>query len=123
MFHYDNDSFRFTVRDNEGGWIGTPTFNLLMDPDVVVSIAEIKESNAVKLFPNPASDQVDISFTGVTASEALISILNVKGQVLDTVLIRSLYEVGPCRAYALVFHRTCTIIKNINARPASWTSA
>ncbi len=78
----DNDTFRFTVRDNEGGWIGTPTFNLLIDPDVVVSIAEIQESNSVKLFPNPASDQVEISFSDVNATETILSILNVKGQVL-----------------------------------------
>ncbi len=46
------DSFLFTVKDGEGGWIDLTTFHIIVDNEVVLSVEEFSKTNA-KLFPNP----------------------------------------------------------------------
>ena len=79
----DTDAFRFTVRDNEGGWIGTPSFNILIDPDAIVAVQEIEEDQRITLFPNPTTDKVQIRFDEMASTRAQISLLSVKGQLLQ----------------------------------------
>ncbi len=92
FFHYDHDgspepedSFYFTVHDGSGGWIGITKFTIVMDEDApVLSVKDINTKNAFTLFPNPASNFVQLQFEKPLRSEAVIEMFNVAGQRLLT---------------------------------------
>ena len=80
------DDFTFAVTDGEGGWFGTPKFNIKMDADVISSNQEISEiANEVYLFPNPAKDILNIHFKNPIEKELNLIITNVQGQMLRNV--------------------------------------
>ncbi|KXK38878.1 MAG: T9SS type A sorting domain-containing protein [Saprospiraceae bacterium] len=60
------DAFKFTVRDNNGGWIGITTFNI--DIQQVVSTEDAVFPTII-VYPNPASDIIHIQ----TASDVTIT--------------------------------------------------
>jgi len=73
------DTFTFTVSDGEGGWLGTPTYNIVIDVDAIVSTSETAADQQITLSPNPAMDQVQIQFN--TAMNNLqLTIYNIQGQ-------------------------------------------
>ena len=47
------DGFTFAVEDGEGGWFGTPRFEIEIDPTVVVSTTELERAYEFSIFPNP----------------------------------------------------------------------
>src|SRR5690606_15354549 len=56
------DNFTFAVTNGEGGWFGTPQFNIIMDEDLVVGVGSLEAENAITLFPNPANQHLNIQF-------------------------------------------------------------
>ncbi|MEM9920278.1 MAG: reprolysin-like metallopeptidase [Bacteroidota bacterium] len=76
------DAFTFTVKDNEGGWFGTPEFIIAIDEDAIVSTNEIEKANQFQLFPNPARDVLNVEFAEIPSKRMAISVFNVQGQLL-----------------------------------------
>ncbi len=81
------DGFTFTVSDGEGGWFGTPKFNIKIDNGATVSVAD-RLLQQISLFPNPADDRVELLLPGLSESLDL-RIINLQGQVLDQ------FEIAP----------------------------
>lgn len=55
------DYFTFSVNDGEGGYTGTPRFNIKMDEDAMIGAADGQvEAGELFLYPNPATDEVNI---------------------------------------------------------------
>ena len=76
------DLFTFTVSDGTGGWLGTPVYNIVISEDAIVSTSETEADQSIGLFPNPASDQVNISFKSPMQNVNL-SIYNIQGQKIQ----------------------------------------
>ena len=75
------DYFTFSVNDGEGGYTGTPRFNIKMDagaePSGANSPVELEE---VYLFPNPATDEVNIVFGTNAGVPVAVTLMDVQGQ-------------------------------------------
>ncbi|MCD4734404.1 MAG: hypothetical protein K8R53_00025 [Bacteroidales bacterium] len=65
-------------------------FFLMMDPDE--DIEEITQPNAVKIYPNPSSDNINIEFEIDQTSEVTIDLLNKYGSTIENI---SKEEYGP----------------------------
>ena len=81
------DSFTFTLDDQEGGWFGTPSFNIVIDEDATVHTIDVKLEKNISLYPNPTKDMLYIALQNPMREALLISVYNVQGQlVLEDVL-------------------------------------
>jgi subtilisin-like proprotein convertase family protein len=72
------DFFRFTVSDGVGGYYGTPVF--LIQP--LVSTSTLTDVPEIKVFPNPATDQVWISSDRYLLTDMTIVLSDAAGRVL-----------------------------------------
>ncbi len=77
------DFFTFTLTDGQGGLFGTPRFNIVIDENAVTDVDEIPFSNEITLYPNPASDRLNIGFQTPLSSEANIVISDVQGRLIS----------------------------------------
>ncbi len=77
------DGFTFAVEDGEGGWFGTPLFEITIDENAPVSTEDLEESNAFEVFPNPAKDRLNIQFTQSINGRLDVRVTNVQGQLLQ----------------------------------------
>jgi hypothetical protein len=78
------DGFTYTVLDGKGGWLAIPQFNIVIDPNAVVSTKAPEIDREILLFPNPAADQVNLKF-GIDFGHSLqVSVVNAQGQTLQT---------------------------------------
>ena len=77
------DNFTFAVENGEGGWFGTPQFNIKMDEDVMVSIENIEKENEVFLFPNPANNILNARFKNPVEGKLNVFISNVQGSIIS----------------------------------------
>lgn len=75
------DDFVFTISDTDGGWYGTPTFNIVIDENAAVDTEEIEASIPVEVFPNPATDEINLRL-GTSMADVNILIYNLQGQKL-----------------------------------------
>ncbi len=82
------DSFTFVVDDSEGGLIATPQFNIIIDPDVVISTEDLVEQNEISIFPNPANDLINIGFTKPVNEEIIVQIFSVQGKLLAEKMVK-----------------------------------
>jgi hypothetical protein len=80
-----DDSFTFVVRDGDGGFLGTPRFNFIIDPGAIVNTTDFDLISTTILYPNPAKDLVNIEFQETLNTHLEVSILNVQGQILNIV--------------------------------------
>ena len=62
--------------------MGTPVYNIVISEDAIVSTSETEADQSIGLFPNPASDQVNISFKSPMQNVNL-SIYNIQGQKIQ----------------------------------------
>ncbi|MCB0589308.1 MAG: T9SS type A sorting domain-containing protein, partial [Phaeodactylibacter sp.] len=69
--------------DGQGGFIPTQTFHITIDENAVVGTDEPEAGNALRLFPNPARDQVTIGFRQAIGGEMTVRLLNLQGQVVQ----------------------------------------
>ena len=78
----DTDEFYFIVEDGTGGWLGTPKFTLIVDETVATN--DIDLSTTVDLFPNPAQDEINVSFAQPLTGNVTLSISDLQGRLLST---------------------------------------
>ncbi len=83
----ETDSFTFTVEDGEGGWFGTPAFEIVVDPDVIISTEELENKYEFSVFPNPAQNQLNLQFENPINESVEIYITNVQGQLLQSLVL------------------------------------
>jgi hypothetical protein len=69
------------VEDGEGGWLGTPKHNIRMDPDAPDATDEETFANSILLFPNPATNLLNIAFQQPLGSDGNIFITDIHGRV------------------------------------------
>ncbi|RMG80810.1 MAG: T9SS C-terminal target domain-containing protein, partial [Bacteroidetes bacterium] len=77
------DGFTFIVRDGNGGFLGTPRFQFIIDPDAPVGTTETEVSNAFRLYPNPARDFILLEWNETINESLDVSVFNVHGQLLS----------------------------------------
>lgn len=78
---YTADGFRFTVTDGEGGYFGTPRFNIQHTP---VGAGEPDQAAFdFRLFPNPALDQVWVATDAPAREQVRVALLNSAGQLVQ----------------------------------------
>lgn len=77
------DDFTFTVIDGDGGWLGTPTFNIIIDEDAV-AVEEIGDAKAITIYPNPTKGLFNIEFNELLFRRNVeVEIYNVQGQLMN----------------------------------------
>jgi subtilisin-like proprotein convertase family protein len=78
------DYFTFAVNDGNGGYFGTPRFNIKIDANAdPTGVNDLADGNEISLFPNPASNQVSIGFKKAIQGKLTVSILNAQGQAMQ----------------------------------------
>ena len=78
----DYDFFTFTLTDGGGGLLGTPKFNIVITDDAVLDAGEELRDNQMYLYPNPATDQLNIRFSQSIGGDATVLISDVQGRLL-----------------------------------------
>ena len=86
------DGFTFAVEDGEGGWFGTPRFEIEIDPDLMIGTEDLTDANAFDLFPNPAQDLLNIRFNHPIDSQLEVYVTNIHGQVLQSRIFDNVIE-------------------------------
>jgi len=72
---------RFTATSDQGNVIWLDNINLMQNP--ATGITSVKNTeNAFEVFPNPASNEVNVSITSANAGSSQINITNALGQVV-----------------------------------------
>ena len=74
------DEFKFTVINKNGGWFGVPVFKVNITQTTHIN-PETKTFQ-VKIYPNPASDQVSLEFTNAYSPDIEITLFSIQGQEL-----------------------------------------
>jgi len=77
----EEDQFFFIIRHDEGGFIGTQTFEIRTDEDFVSSVADIDRSLITALFPNPTDRQINIELN-TQVLQPMVHIYNTTGQLV-----------------------------------------
>ena len=70
------------MTDGEGGFIGTPQFNIELDPDAIVNVNELLQDDQIKVFPNPNDGNFNILFEKSVWENLDLKIYNVHGQLI-----------------------------------------
>ncbi|HFA50885.1 MAG TPA: T9SS type A sorting domain-containing protein [Bacteroidetes bacterium] len=78
------DFFTFTITDGQGGLLGTPRFNIVIDENAVTGTDEAALANKMLLFPNPASSLLNVNFQLPLTSGASVFVTDVRGQLVAT---------------------------------------
>jgi subtilisin-like proprotein convertase family protein len=78
----ETDGFTFIVEDPEGGWIPTQTFSIQIDEDATVSTFDQQLDETLKVFPNPASDLLNIAFGQAVEGPVTLRLVSLQGQTL-----------------------------------------
>ncbi|MFK7771244.1 MAG: reprolysin-like metallopeptidase, partial [Saprospiraceae bacterium] len=76
------DSFTFTVNDGEGGFFGTPQFDIEIDPNAVVNVNELLQDDKIRIFPNPNDGNFNILFEKPIWENLDLKMYNVHGQLI-----------------------------------------
>ncbi len=77
------DFFTFVVEDGTGGWTGTPRFNIVIDENAITSTDEPEFANGILLFPNPASNLLNVTFHQPLNSESLVAVSDLQGRLVS----------------------------------------
>jgi subtilisin-like proprotein convertase family protein len=80
------DYFLFVVTDNEGGFVGTPRFNIrITDVTGTRDLADLSQNFG--LYPNPAEGLVWVGLDQLAASDYQVGLFNITGQrVYESIL-------------------------------------
>lgn len=74
------DFFSFVVKDGKGGFIPINRFNIEIDQST--GLGEVPLPFAVKLYPNPTKDVVNLEFEQNLPAEGVLRVFNLQGQLL-----------------------------------------
>ena len=64
----------------------TPIVRLSFDPAFNIGLEELSNLTALSVFPNPASDEVNVSFNVTDASDVKVEVLDITGKTIETVV-------------------------------------
>lgn len=64
----------------------TPIVRLSFDPAYNIGLDELSSLTGLNVFPNPASDEVNVSFNINDASDVTVEVLDLTGKVMETVV-------------------------------------
>ncbi len=78
----ETDAFTFTVSDGTGGWLGTPVYDIIISNGAIVNTSEEVADQTIGLYPNPASDLVNITFKA-PLEKVQLRIYNIQGQKIQ----------------------------------------
>ncbi|MCD6012568.1 MAG: repeat protein [Flavipsychrobacter sp.] len=84
-----SDSNYYLVLGNKKGGLELFRRRIYFPVDEKTGVEDIEEHTTILVYPNPASDMVNISWSGVLQPEVRISVMNITGQVLQTATIPS----------------------------------
>lgn len=76
------DYFTFIVEDGTGGWLGTPRFNIVIDENALTGVSEEPFENAILLYPNPASQVLNVAFQRPLPEDGVVFVSNLQGRQL-----------------------------------------
>jgi hypothetical protein len=79
------DAFTFAVQDTEGGFYGSPTFKISIDPNAPVLGVDEKDTALEKnlsIYPNPTTGDVTIEFRSIATGNIVVQVFNPQGQLL-----------------------------------------
>jgi hypothetical protein len=78
------DSFTFVVSDGNGGFLGTPTFNIeiLDDAGCLTSVNDLNVDADISLYPNPAKEMVFVEFKQAIIGQMTANVIDVRGRTL-----------------------------------------
>ncbi len=74
------DDFTFTISNEEGGWLATPQFNIVIDPDASVGVTDPKWAAEINVFPNPATNELNVDLGFSVNEPVVLSLSNMQGQ-------------------------------------------
>jgi hypothetical protein len=89
VYTHDNgeteaDGFYFTVVDGEGGWIDQKWFEIFIDTGSSTAVEDLQSSNnQLSVFPNPASQSVNILFETEQAEKMSIQLYDMQGKLIS----------------------------------------
>ena len=75
-----SDFFTFTVENQLGGWLGTPTFNVNIE--LTTDLENNLKNLSLNLYPNPAKENVWLEIEGNYNQDLAISLFTIQGQKL-----------------------------------------
>lgn len=84
-FSAQEDYFRFTVTDGEGGFLGTPAF--IIQPQGVGTGEPGQQLPGFTLYPNPATDAVWVAFDQSVRTDTPLRLFNAAGQLLMSAVL------------------------------------
>ncbi len=76
------DYFTFTISDGSGGFAGTPRFNIVMDPDAPIGGTGNEEPGTIAIFPNPATDVVNVALGNGAGNAVSAKLTDVQGRTV-----------------------------------------
>lgn len=79
---------RFYAADDDQWYLQpqTPIVRLSFDPAFNIGLDELSNLSALSVFPNPATDEVSVSFDVTDATDLTVEVLDLAGKVLETVV-------------------------------------
>ncbi len=80
-----NDQFYFIIRDVNGGWLGTPAFNIAIREDATVNTSELELAKQIDIYPNPTSEIINIDLSKIVDEVQQIEIYDLNGQLLRSI--------------------------------------
>jgi hypothetical protein len=85
----DTDGFTFIVENPEGGWIPTQAFSIQIDEDATVGTFDQQLDQTLKVFPNPATDRLNVAFGQAVEGPVALRLINLQGQMLTQQALNS----------------------------------
>lgn len=86
------DRFTFVVEDGTGGWLPIEEFNIKIDENAIVSTEEPDIQQDFLLYPNPATDLINVVFTRGVEKEYEIQVHNIQGQLMQRTAYQQLEQ-------------------------------
>ncbi len=75
-----SDSFTFFVENGFGGFTPGQAFTIIIDEDAMVSTEEAAPANSLRLFPNPAREELNLQFERPVSGPVTLRLLSLQGR-------------------------------------------
>ncbi len=82
------DFFTFVVEDGTGGWLGTPRMNIVIDENAVTDVKDNALDNSILLFPNPATNLLNVNFQRPLSGASKAVFFDVQGKMVASQTIQ-----------------------------------
>lgn len=78
------DQFDFVVTNNQGSWIGVTPFDILVTESEPVSVEDFRISEDIYVYPNPASDIIQVVLTVKAQEYTRFAVFDVTGRMVQS---------------------------------------